>query len=508
MKSLILYTFLLLLPLFVQGQSWLPRAGNDGFTANQIGLGIPVDINADGTVRAYADYAGNTSNGSGGAVRISRWNNGSWQRMGATAGIQSSVAGEEFGRSISLSSSGSIVAIGTFGIFSNIESRSRVSVYQFNGEEWELRGTPIESDQTGLSPAGANVSISSNGNRVAFIEHLHDQNVSDGTLAGPNYGIIRIFEWTGDDWSQMGNTILGQFEGSLLGKIVSFSADGNTIAASDAGTDEVSIRLYRWDGQTWNQLGASIPSPASFFFQSFEEGDISLNGDGNVIVIGAPNNINAMGAGGQVDIYNWNGFSWERRGNTITSDIQYSSFGNSVDVSFDGRTIIVGSPFSRFTTPDDYTFRGYASVYNWNGNDHIQVGNNIRSNNNNERFGHSVSISGDGQVVNISTDFTDDNYSRVYAYDGLVSLDDGIDSNNLAFFPNPAREHIVFSVPEDGNFEVTLLDFSGRRLLREIIQFSAEQTRTLEIPNIKSGIYYVVAFDGKKYFSGKINVVH
>ncbi|MEM6770672.1 MAG: T9SS type A sorting domain-containing protein [Bacteroidota bacterium] len=488
-------------------QNWSPIGGIDGFNANRLGLGVPVDLNADGTVRAYADYNDNTSSTGGGVVRISRLTVDGWRRMGASNTIQSAIPEEEFGVSINLNASGTIIAIGATGEFSSIESYSKIAVYQFTGNEWVLRGTPIQSEQTSLLNTGAQVAISADGNRIVFAEHWHDQNTQDGTLAGPNFGIIRVFEWDGNDWAQLGNTILGEAEDAALGSLLAFSADGNTLAASDNSADEVTINVYRWDGQVWSQLGAKVPSPSSNLFLTFEQGAISLDGDGNTLVIGAPNNLTEVEYGGKVRVLDWNGFQWNQRGEVIVDrESKFSAFGNAVDISFDGRTIAVGAPFSRFITPNNLQFRGFTRMYNWDGSAFIRVGNTIRGFNANQRFGHSVALSGDGQTVNIATDFAESNFSRVYTFDGLVA-NHTLETTQLPpVFPNPASEEISIKIPESGTFELSILDYSGKLLRQKSVSVLAESILTEKVHTLQPGMYYLVLSSGQKRYRRKFTV--
>ena len=83
-----------------------------------------------------------------------------------------------------------------------------------------------------------------------------------------------------------------------LTKIVAIGAifrDGN--GNSNSGQ----VRMYQWDGSTWVQIGQSISGEFSNDQTGFS---VSLSSDGTIVAIGAPQNVN----GGHVRVYKKNDF--------------------------------------------------------------------------------------------------------------------------------------------------------------------------------------------------------
>src|SRR3989344_4585029 len=78
--------------------------------------------------------------------------------------------------------------------------------------------------------SGRSVSISSDGSRVAIGA---DRNDGNGTDAGH----VRIYEWTGTSWTQLGADIDGEAAGDYSGKSVSISSDGSHVAIGAYGND-------------------------------------------------------------------------------------------------------------------------------------------------------------------------------------------------------------------------------------------------------------------------------
>lgn len=168
----------------------------------------------------------------------------------------------------------------------------------------------------------------------------------------------------------------------------------------------------------------------------------------------------------------------------------FSAFGNSVDISYDGNMIIVGAPYSIFITPDDYSFRGRAIICNRNQEQIVQVGDPIISNGEGQRFGHSVAISGDGRVVNIATDVNvgSGNYSRVFAFNGIINNEDilGLENEELRIYPNPANE-FLFIDSENISSGYSISTITGVLIQRGLVF----NDQLISIDRLKTGIYII-----------------
>ena len=108
------------------------------------------------------------------------------------------------GSSVSLSSDGTIVAIGALG-------SNHVRLYQWNSEtvSWNQLGADIDGD-TVLDKFGQSVSLSSDGTIVALGALGHNGD-------GNDRGITRIYKWNGTAWTQLGSDISGEGDGDKCG---------------------------------------------------------------------------------------------------------------------------------------------------------------------------------------------------------------------------------------------------------------------------------------------------
>ena len=189
-----------------------------------------MSLSSDGKTVAIG-APGNDGNGNdSGQVRVYDYSMSSgWVQRGQD--IDGESTGDEFngaqsGSSVSLSSDGNIVAIGepTFSGYGQV----RVYEYHSMSSGWVQRGQDIDGENTdadaGDDRLGYSVSISSDGKRVAIGSPSNDGN-------GNNSGKARVYEYTASSgWVQRGQDIDGEAFMNFAGYSVSLSSDGTRVA--------------------------------------------------------------------------------------------------------------------------------------------------------------------------------------------------------------------------------------------------------------------------------------
>jgi hypothetical protein len=134
------------------------------------------------------------------------------------------------GFSVSLSSDGSVLAIGAPNKVDYTHSISTVRVYKNVSGAWTQLGADIKANADG-NDHGTSVSLSSDGSVVAI-----------GFFRSNNYlDYVRIYKNVSGIWTQLGADILGENSDDQSGSSVSLSADGSVVAIgspfnSDNGT--------------------------------------------------------------------------------------------------------------------------------------------------------------------------------------------------------------------------------------------------------------------------------
>ena len=400
--------------------------------------GVSVSLSADGAVVGIGAYLNDGNARNAGHVRLYAWNGLSWVQRGSD--IDGKAEDDYSGFSVSLSADGAVVAIGAMEDQAGtlIERADwgpgYVRLYAWDGSSWEQRGSDIDGEAA-ADKSGWSVSLSADGTVVAIGANGNDGNGNDA-------GHVRLYAWNGSSWEQRGSDIDGEARGDYSGESVSLSADGAVVAIGGNHT-----RLYAWDGSYWVQYGIS------FNGEAISSASVSLSADGSVVAIGAYSNDGVGGNVGRVRLYAWDGSSWEQRGSDIDGEARGDYSGRSVSLSADGSVVAIGASFNDGNGEDT----GHVRLYAWNGSSWEQHGPDFDGEAAGDFSGGSVSLSADGTVVAIGATRNDGNgndagHVRIYKLfetdafplDATETADsdaDGVGDNSDAF-PDDATESL------------------------------------------------------------------
>ena len=149
--------------------------------------------------------------------------NDEWVQVGST--IYGSNNNDLSGYSISLSSDGSVVAIGSIKNDDNGEDSGHVRIFKNNDGSWQQIGESIEGQNIGDNFGNA-INLSTDGTFIAIGANLNDSN-------GNSSGNVRVFQNNNNKWEQIGSSIDGEFEGDL--EMGSSIASGSQVIGG--GTD-------------------------------------------------------------------------------------------------------------------------------------------------------------------------------------------------------------------------------------------------------------------------------
>jgi len=189
---------------------------------------------------------------------------------------------------------------------------------------------------------GTSATLSGDGNTIVIGAYSNRDGGSDGPW-GPA-GHARVYRWDGDNWNQMGLDIDGQ-AGDWSGENTSISRDGNIVAIgarfSDGnGQDSGTVRVFGWDGSAWNQVGQDIDGEvAGDQFGS----DLALSDDGNLLVAGAFLNDGNGNDSGSARVFGWDGSEWNQIGQDIDGEAVDDKSGNRVSISSDGSVVAISA---------------------------------------------------------------------------------------------------------------------------------------------------------------------
>jgi hypothetical protein len=158
------------------------------------------------------------------------------------------------------------------------------------------------SGEAANDKSGYDVALSSDGTIVAIGARLNDG-------GGSNSGHTRIYEYNGSSWSQVGGDIDGEASSDESGFSVSLSSDGTIVAIGalyndGGGSNSGHVRIYEYDGSSWNQVGADIDGEAAGDSGGH---DVSLSSDGTRVAIGGKYSDGSGADAGHARIYNKTG---------------------------------------------------------------------------------------------------------------------------------------------------------------------------------------------------------
>ena len=358
--------------------------------------------------------------------------------------IDGEAASNNSGYSVSISSDGTILAIGAYlNNATGLEAgHARVYKYQTITDTTWSNYTVNSFSNTGTAPFNKPIVV----------------NGSDALpVSGKSY------------WVQLGGDINGEASFDRSGSSVSISKDGTTVAISGINNDGTAgnaghVRVYKYDSakttlvtdQTsndfgpigWRRLGKDIDGEASSDSSSTS---VSLSVDGTTVAIGASyNNGTPVGNDrGHVRVYKYdvnkttlvtdqtsNDFGpigWRRLGQDIDGEAAADQSGDSVSLSSDGTAVAIGAPFNDGTG----NAAGHVRVYKYD----VNKITNVTDQSSNDfgpigwrRLGQDidgeaasdnsspVSLSADGTTVAIGASTNDGTGSnsghvRVYKYD-------------------------------------------------------------------------------------------
>ena len=408
------------------GGNWeLLGSDIDGLSSEM--FGSSVSSSSDGTIIAIGAPRSKSYKG---CVRIYQYSGGSWSQLGSD--IDGEANNDESGSSVSLSSDGTIVAIGAKNNVGSANNSGHVRIYEWSGSDWtsgnwNQKGSDIDGEaENDNSGSVGSVSLSSDGTIVAI-----GANGYDG-IYGTNSGHVRIYEWNGSEWTQIGDDIDGESSYDQSGYSVSLSSDGTIVAiganSNDGTTGNVSdnrghVRIYEWSGSGWVQKGSDIDGEAA---NDFSGTSVSLSSDGTIVAIGANGNDGGGTNSGHVRVYQYSSGSWSQLGSDIDGEAEndYSSQQSSISLSADGSIVAIGA----ILNDGGGSNSGHVRIYKWNGSVWTKIGDDIDGEAVGDRSGISVSLSADGSIVVIGASSNDgggtnSGHVRIYEYSADVTTE-------------------------------------------------------------------------------------
>jgi hypothetical protein len=308
-----------------------------------------------------------------------------------------------FGFRVALSSDGNTALIG--GPFDDLIVGA-AWVFTRSGSTWTQQGPKLTgSGESGRGAFGVSVALSSDGNTALI----------GGPFDNRGRGAAWVFTRSGSTWTEQGPKLTGSggMNGAgSFGKSVALSSDGNT-ALIGGPTDHLSVGaawVFTRSGSRWTEQGPKLTGSGqtrtpgvggSGFGQS-----VALSSDGNTALIGGPfdNRGRRFGLGvGAAWVFTRSGSTWtEGPKLTGSGESGNGGFGSSVALSSDGDAALIGGPDDNHTGVGvGATAVGAAWVFTRSGSTWTQQGPKLTGadESGNGNFGTSVALSSGGNAA-------------------------------------------------------------------------------------------------------------
>ncbi len=218
-------------------------------------------------------------------------------------------------------------------------------------------------------------------------------------------------------WRQWGPVIVGDTADDYFGTSVALSADAKTLVVGAPGYSRNSkkkgyLKVYRSDEGVGNrtQLGQTIYGDATEDQAGYS---VDITADGKTIVLGYPGNRGNDDRPGYVRVFflessdDLDTVSWKQRGQDIIGEAIGDRFGVSVSISKDGKMIAIGAESNDGNGEDS----GHVRIFRLedDGTSWVQIGQAINGEAAGDRSGMSVSLSWDGETVTVGSRHNDVN---------------------------------------------------------------------------------------------------
>jgi hypothetical protein len=336
------------------GATWTQQGPilTDG-EADEAAFGMSVALSADGNTALIGAPQSNA--GTGRAWVFTRAGS-TWTRTQQFIGGRG--IREDFGISVALSADGNTALIGTA-----TEPREEGGgvgaawIFTRSGETWtqpgyELTDTepPIHGEFGYHDGFGLAVALSGDG--------------ATALVGLPQENAVWVFARVGDTWSQQGQPLKGSGEapyygypgpclkmlnprtGECLhgnadfGSSMALSYDGDTAVIGGPGDGGAgSAWVFTRSGETWSQQGEKLTGE---YGGAFGE-SVALSGDGNTALIGVPG---GNPGGGAIFMFTRSGNTWTRREQLLTGRaprLESQEVGEAVALSADGNTAVTAA---------------------------------------------------------------------------------------------------------------------------------------------------------------------
>ena len=329
--------------------------------------------------------------------------------------------GEAFGSSVSLNSEGTILAVGCYnatpaGSTSSQIGNVKIFHYDNSSESWQQIGSDIMGNGGHKDWSGWQTALNGDGSIVA-IGAYHS------SLNGDRAGYVKVYQLENGNWTQLGNTIVGEQALNRIGDTLDIDNTGNTLAVGSGILNSVDV--YELFNNTWVLKGERLAVGHNF----------DLSSDGNLIAIA--DSEHDSNHNGSFRVFEYEDGEYLQVGKTIQADVNFNMGYDGVQITNDGsRVFVAGSAGDPNPENGEVIYYDYVNGL-WEKQGSITYGSVIIGNyhSNNE-----IAINNDGSSIVIGDRTVNNMTGEIQVFsNNQLSLHSGLVGHYL--FDNDANDH-------------------------------------------------------------------
>ncbi len=190
-------------------------------------------------------------------------------------------------------------------------------------------------------------------------------------------------------------------------------------------------------------------------------------------------------------MFEFNGTNWVQQGQDIDGEAIGDESGWSVSLSADGSTVAIGARFNGANNS------GHVRVHTLTGVGWVPQGQDIDGEATADFSGFSVSLSADGSTVAIGALQNDGNgvdagHVRVYT-SGSVTVPENTFENTIDLYPNPVTDRLILEFGEERVQHINIVNSLGKEVVHLNTIHSSRQE--ISLVGLTPGIYFVHVFN-------------
>ena len=318
-----------------------------------------------------------------------------------------------------MSANGTVVAYGAIYGVGKRKGAAKVLSYNKENDTWDQLGQLIKGDNK-ADFLGANVKLSANGEILAVSSHDFDD----------DRGYVKIFKYSKKKkkWKQLGSTIEGEnnddgsgwglslSENGLIVAIGAYGNDDGNIGGDDDDDDAGHTRIFKYSKseKDWQQMGDDIDGNGD---ENYDGNSVDLSANGKTVVIGGPYYLNSDSEYvGRVRVFTFKTKKgkWVQVGQDIIGENGKDEFGIAVSMNASGKTIAISSGCEYYCGDPGVVVNNRVEMYRLVGSNWEKIGDSIYAQEDVIEFGSVVSLSADGKSVALNAKLGNKYYAKVY----------------------------------------------------------------------------------------------